>query len=812
MLHKEDLRLSKKACDHCHLEFDESVLIKEDTLFFCCKGCQGIYHLLKDEGLESFYAKLGDEQLQPPSEQFQLSSNFDTPAFYEHYVSLNEEGFCEVSLIIEGIHCSACVWLNEKALYKMEGIVDVFINHTNNKAHVTWDDEVLKLSAIIDMIRAIGYDAFGYDPQIQQERADKERKDYYLRIAVAAFAMMNIMTIAVAQYAGFFSGMDQEIKNILNVAEWILSTPVLFYSGWVFFRGAYYSLKNKNVGMDILVATGASLTYVYSIYITIFELGEAYFDSVAMIITFVLLGKFLEVLSKKSAADTLDVLSKHVPNEVTLLRDGEQLNVSVQEVVVDDVLLLKAGEKAGIDGEVIEGEGSFDESSLSGESHPVYKCAGDHVISGTTSIDAVVHYRATKDFEHSTLSNILTMLERSLAKKPRIEQMANRLSEYFSSAILLLALLTFIVWWIWPHSFETAFMVGISVIVIACPCALALATPVATMVGLGLGAKRGILFKEAAQLETLAQVDTLVLDKTGTITKGYPEVQSVTFYTEDEERQEQVRLLLSLLNSSKHPVSQGVFNYLSERYDLTLSALEEVQQIAAKGLVGRSHEKMLIAGNAMLMQDQGISVQTQSNHSLLFFAIDDQLLARFELSDAPKKGAKEVIYNLSHMGIDVVMLTGDHEGVAAQVAQEVGIEHFHAHLTPQDKANMIAQMQEEGHKVVMAGDGVNDILALAQAEIGIAMGSGSDIAIEVSDVVLMNDSLQSLEESFKIGRTTYKLVKQNLAISLVYNAITIPLAMAGFIIPFIAAISMSVSSLLVVGNSMRIKWSWNKGT
>ncbi|MBD3801168.1 MAG: heavy metal translocating P-type ATPase, partial [Campylobacterales bacterium] len=464
--------MSNVKCDHCHLQFDESVMIKEGELHFCCKGCQGIYHLLKDEGLERFYDKLGEETLVPPTEQFEESGNFNSPAFYDRYVTTDSEGFSEVSLIIEGIHCSACVWLNEKALHKMEGVVEAHINHTNNKARIIWDDEVLKLSNIIDMIRAIGYDAFPYDPQIQEARAEKERKDYYLRIAVAVFAMMNIMTIAVAQYAGFFTGMTQGIKNILNVAEWILSTPVLFYSGWVFFRGAYYGIRTRSVNMDILVATGASLTYLYSIYITLFELGEAYFDSVTMIITFVLVGKFLEVLSKKSAADTLDVLSKHVPGEVTLLKDGTQVNVGVSEVVVGDVILLKAGEKAGIDGEILQGEGSFDESSLTGESDPIYKRPGDSVVSGTTSIDAVVQYRATKDFEHSTLSNILTMLERSMAKKPRIEQLANRLSEYFSSVILLLAFATFFVWWFWPHSFNIAFMVGISVIVIACPCAL----------------------------------------------------------------------------------------------------------------------------------------------------------------------------------------------------------------------------------------------------------------------------------------------------------------------------------------------------
>ena len=786
-------------------------MIKEGDLNFCCKGCQGIYHLLKDEGLGSFYDKLGAETLAPPTEQFEDSGNFDSPAFYDRYVKVDDEGFCEVSLIIEGIHCSACVWLNEKALHKMDGVVEAHINHTNNKARIVWDDEVLKLSKIIDMIRAIGYDAFPYDPQIQEARAEKERKDYYLRIAVAVFAMMNIMTIAVAQYAGFFTGMSQSIKNILNVAEWILSTPVLFYSGWVFFRGAYYGLRTKTVNMDILVSTGATLTYIYSIYITLFEKGEAYFDSVTMIITFVLVGKFLEVLSKKSAADTLDVLSKHVPGEVTLLRDGTQVNVGVSEVVVGDIVLLKAGERAGIDGEVIQGEGSFDESSLTGESDPIYKRPGDTVVSGTTSIDAVVQYRATKDFEHSTLSNILTMLERSMAKKPRIEQLANTLSEYFSAVILLLAFATFVAWWFWPNPFDAAFMVGISVIVIACPCALALATPVATLVGLGQGAKRGILFKEAAQLETLAKTDTLVLDKTGTITEGRPQVVSAEWYGDENERDGHRLKLQAMLNASKHPVAIGVAEYLvGDEVPTALPMLDEVQQIAAKGMVARCEERMLSGGNAALMREQGIVPAGESEHTLFYFAVGNTLIARFELADQPRTDAAEVVQALTHAGIDVIMLTGDHEKAARRIAEAVGIEHYHAELTPDRKADLIAQMQSDGHKVVMAGDGVNDILALAQSEIGIAMGNGSDIAIDVSDIVLMNDSLTSLEDAVRIGRATYGLVKQNLGLSLVYNAVTIPLAMAGYVIPLVAAISMSLSSLLVVGNSMRISYSWKR--
>jgi len=798
---------NKVPCTHCHLEFSEDVMIKEGEHYFCCNGCQGVYHLLSDEGFDSFYEKAGDVKLTPPTEQYEDSSNFNAPAFYDKFVKVNSDGFNEVSLIIEGIHCSACVWLNEKALHKMDGVIEANINFTNNKATIIWADNILKLSQIIDMIRAIGYNAYPYDSSLQEAHANRERKDYYLRMAVAIFSSMNIMWIAVAQYAGYFSGITQDIKTILNIAEGILATPVLFYSGWIFFRGAYYGMKNRVVNMDILVATGALLTYLFSIYITVIEDGEAYFDSVSMIITFVLIGKFLEVLSKKNAADALDVIGKHIPSEVNIVKDGNIVSCKLSDVSIGDTIVVSSGEKVLLDGEILKGNGSFDESSLTGESKPMYKVEGDTVISGTTSIDADIHFRATKDFEHSTLSNLVQLLESAINKKPKIEQIANKLSEYFSTVILLFSFTTFIIWWLWPHSFETAFMVGISVIVIACPCALALATPVATLVGLSLGAKKGILFKEAAQLETMAKVDTLVLDKTGTITVGKPEVIKENIFAKFD-----IELLYSLVKSSKHPVSHGIYEYINESRDnLSVVVFDEFRQIPARGIRAKINSYELLGGNYKLMLENGLEVDHSSENTLFYFALDKRVVAIYELNDKIKDGAKKLVDSLKNRGIETIMLTGDNELSALRVAKEINLERVYSEQTPEDKAAFISKLHEAKKTVVMVGDGVNDVLALARADIGIVMGSGSDIAVDVSDVVLLNDSLNSLEDSFKISQTTYDLIKQNLGISLVYNAVTIPLAMAGYVIPLVAAISMSVSSLLVVGNSMRIRYKWNKG-
>lgn len=797
--------MAEVACTHCNLSFSEEIMITEKendkTLSFCCKGCQGVYHLLNAEGLDTFYDKLGETTLHPAVPQNDDLEKFDLEGFKNKYITVDEDGLHEINLIIEGIHCSACVWLNEKVLHRTDGVIETSINYSTNKAKVIWDPSVVKLSHIIETIRSIGYNAYPYDPKLQEERAIKTRKTYYTRILVAVFGSMNIMWLAVAHYAGYFSGIQQSFKDILNVAEFVLATPVLFYSGWIFFKGAYYGYKNNIVNMDTLVASGALSAYIYSIYAMITQRGEVYFDSVVMIITFVLVGKYLEVLSKKHAVDTLDGLMGSTPTEVTTIKKGVKSLVSIENIMVDDVIELKPGEKVVIDGEVTWGEGSFDESSLTGENEPIYKKQHDTILSGSLCLDSVIHYKATKDASSSMLSSIVNLLEDSLTKKPRLEQLANTISGYFSTIILIIALLTFIGWYFWVDSFEQALIVGISVIVIACPCALGLATPMATLVGISIAAKRGILFKEAALLETMAQSDILALDKTGTITEGKPSVVKA-----DIGENFDPSILYALVNTSNHPVSKGIMAYLDTNYEnIEKLTLDNIRSIEAKGIHASYKDKTLIGGNAKLLQASNISVNAKTENTLFFFAIEDQLIATFELTDTIRKGAKEAIKNIQELGVKVVMLTGDHEQSAKKVAAQVGISEVYAKLLPQDKASIIDTFHKEGHVVVMAGDGINDTVALASSDIAIAMGNGADVAISVSDVVLLDEKPASVYESYKLSKRTYTAVKENLGFSLLYNVVAVPLAVMGFVTPLVAALSMSLSSLVVVGNSLRIK-------
>ena len=804
--------MSLVKCTHCHLEFDESVMIKEvenPELNFCCNGCQGVYHLLKDDGLDSFYEKMGKNTIAPPVALGADSSNFDMDSFKSRYIKKTNEGFSRVDLIIEGIHCAACIWLNEKVLAQTPGIVEASINFTNNKAKIIWDEETIKLSEIIDKIRSIGYNAYPYDRSESEKKATKNKRDYFLRMSVAIFASMNIMMIGIAKYTGFFTGMEEDMLRLIHMAEFIFATPVVFYSGWIFFRGAYYGLKNKILNMDFLVSSGATLIYIYSLYVLFGGNGHSYFDSAAMIITFVLVGKYLEVIGKKGAVDTMDKIKSTIPLEATIIVDGGKKVVPLDKIEIGDIIEVKNGEKASVDGELISGETTFDESSISGESLPVLKKLGDKIYSGTVNLNQVIRYKAVKNYANSTLNSIVELLEDSLNSKPKIEDVTNELSKYFSIVILSLALATFAGWYFYDGSFEKSLIIAISVIIIACPCALALATPIASLIGVSWLAREGLLFKEAKFIETFAKTDTIVLDKTGTITSGK---LSVTHTDCQKLNNEQLNILYSLVDSSTHPISKAIKKYLEENFENILHVeLENTEQVHAQGLQSKYNGKNIYGGNKELLINQDIVVDKEYHSTIYHFAIDDTLMATFELEDTIKEDAKETIEYLKSQNIEVIMCSGDNEQIVSKVASQVGISNYKAKMSPIDKANYISKLKDEGKIVVMAGDGVNDALALSRASIAISMGNGADISIAISDVVILNDSLKGLEKSIYISKRTFNFIKQNLAISLVYNVLTVPIAMAGYVIPLVAALSMSLSSLLVVGNSMRINNNKYKG-
>ena len=565
---------------------------------------------------------------------------------------------------------------------------------------------MLKLSEIILKIRSIGYNAYAYDSSVADAQASKAKRDYFIRMMVAVICSMNIMMISVAKYTGFFTGMANEVKNMIHIGEFLLSTPVLFYSGWIFYKGAYFGLKNRMLSMDFLVATGATSTYIYSLFILFGAKGESYFDSVSMIITFVLVGKYLEVIGKKSAVDTLDKIKSSLPLEAVVVTPEGKKTVALNSINIDDIVELKAGEKVPVDGEIISGNGSFDESTLTGESLPVYKKAGDTIYSGTINSDSLIQYKVTKNFKNSTFSSIVSLLEDSLNSKPSIQTKASEISKGFSVTILTIAFATFLVWYFFgidlgfdyegTTQFERAFIVAVSVVVIACPCALALATPMASLIGISELAKKGLLFKEAKFIETLANANTVVFDKTGTLTKGELTVVKARIMDENIHK---LNLLYSLLDASIHPVSRSIKNYLASKYDLEIKKLDNVKNIEAKGMFGTyknidNKEFELLGGNIDLMRENEIFYKFESSKTVYLFAINKRVIATFELEDEIKDNAKNLIDFLKEKNIEVVMLTGDNEQVASKIATSLGIEKYFAKQTPVSKAQYIKELKK----------------------------------------------------------------------------------------------------------------------
>ncbi|WP_279176816.1 heavy metal translocating P-type ATPase [Campylobacter insulaenigrae] len=778
-------------CKHCQLNFKQEQMIEKNGNYFCCNGCQSVYEILHDSGLEEFYDKLGNQTLNPVEFKHEYKD-------YQKYITKTKDGLSEIFLLIEDIHCAACVWLNEKILIKSDGVVEVDINSITHKARIVFDENIISLVKIIQNIECIGYKANIYSPTKFEKRAMQTKREFYAKLIVAVACVMNIMWISVAKYAGFFSGMEKETKDILHFAEFLLCTPVIFYTGSIFYKNAYYALKFKNVNMDTLVISGASLAYIYSVWAMFSRSAQVYFDSVAMIICFVFVGKYLELLSKKRALDALDHLRSFLSTQIRVLKDDKFQNCDVENVNIGDIIEVKEGDRILIDGVCISGNASLDISSLSGESLPKDVCKDDEIYSASLVLSGSILYECKTLYKDSKLAKIISLLENSSAKKAKIEKIVGQISKYFSPIILSFALVCFLyTFFILNIGFEEAMVRMVSVLIIACPCALALATPVSSLVAISTALKEKILFKEAGVVEDLSKCNIAVFDKTGVLTKAKLEVIN-SFYDDKLNKNE----LINFLYLTNHPVAKSILDFLkNDNYQRI--EFEKVQNIQAKGYKAYFNQDEFIGGNEKFLQENNIKVQP-FNCTHFIFAKNGNILATFELENNIRNDAKELIKFLKEQNLQIYMLTGDNEFAAKKVASILDIQQFQHSCMPEDKLKYILDMNLK-NKVLMVGDGVNDTLALSHAAVGVALKEGSALALENSDIILLKNDLQSLKKSMVIAKKTYKIIKQNLAFSLCYNACTIPLAFLGLINPLIAALSMSFSSLVVILNALRIK-------
>lgn len=779
-------------CSHCRLDFDERQMLEKDGHFFCCTGCEAVFELVQSKGLGDFYERLGKNNLEPVNFKQNLG-------VFDSFVRPTNEGFSEIHLVIDGIFCAACVWLNEKILIEEQGVIEASVNPLTHKARVVFDERQVSLKRILTLIQSIGYKPSAYDPLKQEQKALSTKREFYSKLVVAVACVMNVMWIAVAKYAGFFSLMDAQTKDILNFAEFVLASPVLFYTGSAFYKNAYFSLKHGQISMDFLVIFGASLAYAYSLWAMFSRGGEVYFDSVAMIICFVFVGKYLEVLVKKHATDTMDGLNDFLKGEILVFNGKEFAPKDAYAVQVGDIIQLKTGDKILIDGVCVRGEASIDSSSLSGESEPVLVQAGTNINSACVVLDGSVEYRALKPYAESKLSQIISLLE--LSQKPKIQSLVAQIAVYFSRSVLAVALLCFCFWYFVRESgAEFALINAISVLIIACPCALALATPVSNLIALFQALKLKVLFKSSDKIEDLSKCDFAVFDKTGVLTDFKLKIARYEL-----NQKANLNELFAFIGLSNHPVSASIREFLQEKVKdkkhLEFSAVKEVR---AKGISARLKNDEFIGGNAHFLQECGIKMSQKFSDTHFVFAKNGEILAHFEFQSVLRAGASELISYLKKIKMPIKMLTGDNEKAAQKVASKLGITDFTAFCLPENKMQVITTLSQK-HKVLMVGDGVNDALALQNAAVAVSLKQGADLAAQNSDIILLKNDLHALEQAIRLSKKTFIIIKQNLAFSLCYNALTIPLAFVGLINPLVAAASMSLSSVVVILNALRIR-------
>lgn len=715
---------------------------------------------------------------------------------------------------ISGMTCAACSSRIERVLSRTEGIDQANVNLVTEKASIEYDQSHVDMDQVFEKVKQLGYEP------IALETADeaKARKNQELNRQKMKFIIAMILSLPLLYtMVGHFSFLSfLPLPHVMTEPwfQFILATPVQFILGWQFYKGAYGALRNKSANMDVLVALGTSAAYFYSIYMWIIHAGEKhiplYFETSAVLITLILLGKYFEAKAKGHASDAINKLLSLQVKEARVERDGEAVSLPVDQVQKGDVLLIKSGEYVPLDGEIIEGETSLDESMLTGESIPVDKTIGDEVIGATLNHGNFIKVKVTHTGDDLVLNQIIKIVEEAQGEKPNIQRLADKISGIFVPTVLGIALVVFIIWFsfITPFNFQSSLEVFIAVIVIACPCALGLATPTSIMAGSGRSAELGVLFKSSEALEQTQNVDTIVFDKTGTLTEGQPSVYKVIDNTDN---QQFGTLVKSLEVQSEHPLSQAITDYYQDAQNLIV---EQYQTHPGNGISGYINGQFIKIGSQSFIQpvlndwDEQLEAEIKDlqhqGSTVVLASIDNQFAGLIALRDEPKTSAKALIERLNP-NYDIVMLSGDSQGTAEAIAEELGINRVIAGVKPDHKAEEITKLQDEGKNVMMVGDGINDAPALAKSNIGLAMGTGSDIAIEAGDIMIVGGDIEKVEEALDMSQRTMKNIKQNLFFAFCYNAIGIPIAAFGLLAPWVAGAAMAFSSVSVVLNALRLQ-------
>jgi Cu+-exporting ATPase len=712
---------------------------------------------------------------------------------------------------IRGMHCASCVYTNEKALKGIPGVNEAVVNLASGKATLT-SEQTIEKSKIVDAVKSVGYQAMFEEKESLDEKIKVEKMKELKDLRIKVFISLSLGALIVwGSFPGIINFAPEIFKNFSF--QFALATVVQFWAGRDLYRAAISSLRHRIANMDTLVVIGTTVAYLYSIFVTFFPKffmdlkieAMPYFDVSTVIIGLILLGRYFEAQAKAGTGEAIKKLIGLQAKTARVIRNKKEIDISIDEVITGDLIRVRPGEKIPVDGIIVEGESAIDESMVTGESMPSTKYKGDTVIGATMNRSGSFVYKATKVGKDTMLSQIIKLVEEAQGSKAPIQRLADIISSYFVPIVIMLSIVTFVGWYVFGTSpvFIHAMLRAIAVLIIACPCAMGLATPTAIMVGTGIGAEHGILIKDAESLETAHKVNTIIFDKTGTLTKGKPEVTDII--SNIKNKNELIQLAASIEKNSEHPLGEAIVKK-SEEEKLRLVRVTKFKSITGRGVEGIVNGKRIYVGRLLAFDKypEGEKLKDQGK-TVVYVYVEKKLAGLIAIADTIKESSQEAILNLNKMGIETVMITGDNEATAKAIGKKLGIKKVLSEVMPQDKEREVKKFQKERRVVAMVGDGINDAPALAAADIGIAMGSGTDIAIEAAGITLVNKNLMSVVSAIKLSKQTMRTIKLNLFWAFAYNVVLIPVAMIGLISPILASGAMAFSSISVVTNSLFLK-------
>jgi Cu2+-exporting ATPase len=788
---------SADNCFHCALPNpaggDFTVEIDGVHRSVCCPGCKAVAELIRDSGMSNYYSMRDAPQPgtgRPAEEQteWQVFNNEDMLSAFAEV----SESSAVATIYAGGMYCSACSWLIETSLSRVSGVQSADVNPMTHRVRIVWSPAATGLGDILATLANLGYRPQPLAANDSARPEVAEQRSALKRLLVASLGMMQVMMFAVGLYAGDFSGIDADMQHFLRLVSFFVTTPVVFYAGRPFFVSAWRGVAARMPGMDLPVSIAIGAAYVASVYAT-FTRGESvWFDSVAMFVFFLTLGRYLEMRARHRSIDRGAALSQILPNTTTLLVEEKRTVVPVAQLAKDDIVLIRAGEPIPADGVIVEGTTAVDEAMLTGEADPQAKSVGDLLAAGSINLDAQIEMRVQATGGDTTLGAIARLSEQARFAKPAFVQIADRIASYIVIALLLVATVVAVYWYFVAP--DRAFVITLSVLVVTCPCALALATPAAFATASSRFSELRLLVTNGNAIEVLARASHFVFDKTGTLTVGKPVLQSLLVYDNDYDEEFCIRIAAALEQASTHPIAHAF------QTDQTLPTVTEPNVHISKGVSGRIDGQLWRIGKADFVTFGGGA----SNSDAIVLGSNGQRIAEFSLSDSLRPDAHEVLQTLTSLGVKLSLVSGDNERSVADLAETLEISDFHFDCTPEEKLEIIEQLQSRGECVVMVGDGINDAPVLAGADTSIAPAHGALLAQTNADVIMLGNSLWPLVTALTMSRKTLSIVRQNIIWAIVYNATALPLAATGFVPPWLAAIGMSASSLVVVLNALRL--------